>query len=116
MDAPVEGHTEERTLRDLIAQRRTAQPDSMVLGTQFTGEVRARIRSDLSVLEANALLRHMEGDSYREIARRLAKNVKQIDNALQRAKRKISGAVGEAIGAESRSRLGRADVAQWQSS
>jgi RNA polymerase sporulation-specific sigma factor len=116
IEAPVEEDAEERTLRDLLAHRRTSQPDSLVLGAQFRGEVRARILSELSELEANALLRHIEGDSYQEIARRLTKNVKQIDNALQRAKRKIGRVIGGAICAESRHRSGRADVAQWQSS
>jgi RNA polymerase sporulation-specific sigma factor len=93
IEAPLEEDTEERTLRDTLPQGRKGQPDRLVLGAQFQGQVRSMILSDLSDLEAQALLSYIEGDSYQEIARKLVKDVKQIDNALQRAKKKIGRVV-----------------------
>ena len=45
---------------------------------------------ELSELEGRALRLYLQGRSYGEIAGTLQVKVKQIDNALQRAKRKIT--------------------------
>ena len=45
----------------------------------------------LSDLEAEVLRLYVEGKSYQEIAERLQRHVKSIDNALQRIKRKLDG-------------------------
>jgi RNA polymerase sporulation-specific sigma factor len=89
IDAPLEEDGEERNLADLLPQRPAGEPERIVLGAQLQREVRDRIVLDLSELEASALLSYMEGHSYQEIAQKLARDVKQIDNALQRAKKKL---------------------------
>jgi len=47
------------------------------------------IDSSLSRFEKNVLLLHIEGYSYRSIASVLRSNPKSVDNALQRARRKL---------------------------
>ncbi len=89
IDAPVEDDGGERPLQDVLCSRRPTEPERVVLGRQLRDEVNWRIRDQLSDLEASALLRYIEGKSYHEIAADLRKGVKQIDNALQRAKKKI---------------------------
>ena len=49
----------------------------------------------LSDLETEVLRLYVEGKSYQEIAERLQRHVKSIDNALQRIKRKLEGHLRE---------------------
>jgi RNA polymerase sporulation-specific sigma factor len=52
--------------------------------------LRRHIKHELSDLESAVLRSHLEGKSYQEIAGELRRRVKSVDNALQRAKRKIA--------------------------
>jgi RNA polymerase sporulation-specific sigma factor len=52
-------------------------------------QLRAHCSEILSELEADVLRRYLEGETYQEIAERLGRHVKSIDNALQRIKRKL---------------------------
>lgn len=79
----------DRTLLDTLAQSETSDPEEVVLTQQFTDDLRRHIRDDLSQLESAVLRSHLEGKSYQEIATELRRRVKSVDNALQRAKRKI---------------------------
>jgi RNA polymerase sporulation-specific sigma factor len=76
-------------LRDVIEECRPSDPQVLVLSQEFRDEVDGQIRQNLSPLEAAALRRYIEGKSYGDIARELRREVKQIDNALQRAKKKM---------------------------
>ena len=79
----------DRTLVDTLAHAHASDPEEVVLTQQFSDDLRKRIKRDLSELESAVLRRHLEGKSYHEIAVDLQRRVKSIDNALQRAKRKI---------------------------
>jgi len=79
----------DRTLLDTIAESDTSDPEEVVITQQFSDDLRKHIRSDLSELESSVLRSHLEGKSYQEIAMELGRRVKSVDNALQRAKRKI---------------------------
>ena len=79
----------DRTLIDTIAETETTDPEDTVISQQFSDDLRKRIRRDLSELESAVLRSHLEGQSYQEIAMGLRRRVKSVDNALQRAKRKI---------------------------
>jgi RNA polymerase sporulation-specific sigma factor len=79
----------DRTLLDTLAESDTSDPEDVVVTQQFSDDLRQRIRRDLSDLESAVLRSHLEGKSYQEIAAELQRRVKSVDNALQRAKRKI---------------------------
>jgi len=79
----------DRTLLDTLAESDKADPEQLVITQQFSDDLRYRIKRDLSDLESAVLRGHLEGKSYQEIAGELHRRVKSIDNALQRAKRKI---------------------------
>ena len=79
----------DRTLLDTLAESDTSDPEEVVITQQFSDDLRKHIRSDLSELESAVLRSHLEGKSYQEIAAELERRVKSVDNALQRAKRKI---------------------------
>jgi RNA polymerase sporulation-specific sigma factor len=90
LDTPLHEDPSERTLLDALSRPCPADPERVVMSEQFQAVLRHRIRRDLSELEACALLAYAQGKSYHEIAAELGRDVKQIDNALQRAKKKIS--------------------------
>lgn len=79
----------DRTLLDTLAQGDSSDPEEVVITQQFSDDLRHHIRRDLSELESSVLRSHLEGKSYQEIATDLERRVKSVDNALQRAKRKI---------------------------
>ena len=90
MESPVSCREAEQCLSDILEEPREPNPEEVVLGRQLYEEVNWRMSNDLSPLEAHALQLYIEGRSYTEIAGSLRCKTKQIDNALQRAKRKIT--------------------------
>jgi RNA polymerase sporulation-specific sigma factor len=80
---------DEPAWRELLIEDRPSDPQELFLSREFRNEVDGCIREVLSPLEAEALRRYIEGKSYQDIARELRCGVKQVDNALQRAKRKM---------------------------
>lgn len=89
IDCPAAEEDVATPLRDLVPAQRRFQPDELVIGREFGAEIRRHIASELSGLEAEALLRYIDGQTYQDIASALGRQVKQIDNALQRAKKKM---------------------------
>ena len=89
IDVPAADDDPTCTLRDCVAAQRRLQPEEQLLGRELRAEVCRHISRELSPLEAEALLRYIEGLTYHDIARALGRQVKQIDNALQRAKKKL---------------------------
>ena len=89
LDAPLYEEQSQRTLLDALDEPQPGDPQRVIMSRQFRVELDQRIRRELSQLEACALLSHSEGKSYHEVAAELGCDVKQIDNALQRAKKKI---------------------------
>jgi RNA polymerase sporulation-specific sigma factor len=83
----------DRTLLDTLAESDNADPERLVITRQFSDDLRFRIRRELSELESAVLRGHLEGKSYQEIAQGLRRRVKSVDNALQRAKRKIGKSI-----------------------
>ena len=89
----------DRTLLDTLAETASADPEEMVITQQFSDDLKQRIKRDLSELESAVLRNHLEGKSYQEIAQELHRRVKSIDNALQRAKRKIGKSIRKLMAA-----------------
>ena len=48
-----------------------------------------KINKILSPLELSVLFEYLEGHSYQEIAENLDKDIKAVDNAIQRIKKKL---------------------------
>jgi RNA polymerase sporulation-specific sigma factor len=88
-EAPLSEAADDPPLGDLLIETRLCDPQDLLLGHEFRAAVDCTIRQHLSPLEASALRRYIEGRSYETIARELRRDVKQIDNALQRAKKKM---------------------------
>lgn len=54
-----------------------------------------KINKVLSKLETEVLVYYLEGLSYQEIAEKLGKDTKAVDNAVQRIKKKLESALRE---------------------
>ncbi len=78
-------------LGEVLADSHAAIPERVVIGRDIWEAIRQFAFRGLSQLEWHALLEHIGGERYQDIAAELGCNAKQIDNALQRAKRKIAG-------------------------
>lgn len=88
-EVPLVEFDDEPPLREVLMEARPSDPQELYLCREFRNEVDGCIRQVLSPLEAASLRRYIEGKSYGDIARELGCGVKQVDNALQRAKKKM---------------------------
>lgn len=79
----------ERVLGDVLAYPHSSDPAEIVISSWEAEAIRAGFVSALSPFETHVLKLYLDGDSYQEIALRLRRHVKSVDNALQRIKRKI---------------------------
>jgi RNA polymerase sporulation-specific sigma factor len=67
----------------------TADPAERIVDAERYRAMRRRLGEVLSGFEVEVLAHYVEGRSYQEIAERLDRHAKAIDNALQRIKRKL---------------------------
>ena len=72
-----------------IPDHRLVNPEDLLLRLEAYRNLDAFIQENLSQLEQDVLMHHVDGKTYMEIAGLLEKNAKTVDNALQRIKRKI---------------------------
>ncbi|MGI8922808.1 MAG: RNA polymerase sporulation sigma factor SigH [Fimbriimonadales bacterium] len=79
----------EGTLIDVIADRAGANPEDMLMRTRLPRNLPRALEETLSPLELVVVRRYLDSKTYHEIAGELICGTKSIDNALQRAKKKI---------------------------
>jgi RNA polymerase sporulation-specific sigma factor len=89
MEMPAADTDDESPLREAFIEVHRSDPQELFLCREFRNQVDGHMRRHLSALEAEALRRYIEGKTYGDIARELGCGVKQVDNALQRAKKKM---------------------------
>ena len=65
-------------------------PEELVLARESKEELYSAFRENLSKLEIKVLDLYLDGLSYQDIARRLGKDTKSVDNAVQRIRRKMA--------------------------
>lgn len=70
-------------------------PEKAFIDTEGEKEFFGKVEKSLSSLEFKILNLFLEGYSYLEIANKLSKNEKSIDNALQRIRKKVALIYGE---------------------
>lgn len=79
----------ERLLTDILAAKEAYDPADMVISAWEGDYIRKGFKEALSPFEGRVLRLYMDGCSYQEIAEKLGRHAKSVDNALQRVKRKI---------------------------
>ncbi len=79
----------ERILSDILAARDICDPAEIVIGAWETNFIRDGVVDALSQFETDVLRLYTQGQSYQDIAEKLGRHTKAVDNALQRVKRKL---------------------------
>jgi RNA polymerase sporulation-specific sigma factor len=74
---------------DVLADPNFADPERVLFESRTIQRVRQHVRDGLSGLEREVFEGYLEGKTYQEMSVRLRRPSKTVDNALQRAKRKI---------------------------
>lgn len=78
-----------KSMMDVISSNGVAEPDKEVIYYELSKDLQKVIREKLSSFERNVVKLHLESQSYEKIAQVLSCEVKSVDNALQRARKKI---------------------------
>ncbi len=81
-----------KTMFDVVSDNRVFEPDKEVIYYELSQDLKKVIREKLSSFERNVVALHLESESYEQIAQVLRCEVKSVDNALQRARKKIRNA------------------------
>jgi len=81
---------EEGYLVDILADHRNEESEAVALNRRLTDYLERFGGTELSDLENQVLQRRLQGMSYEQVAAELKCHPKCVDNALQRAKKKIS--------------------------
>jgi RNA polymerase sporulation-specific sigma factor len=89
LNKPLYEDESERTLMDIVGEDKITDPEEMYINREEIDDIGSKMGEILSGLEKDVLVLYLRGRSYMEIARRLDRHVKSIDNALQRVKRKL---------------------------
>jgi RNA polymerase sporulation-specific sigma factor len=89
-----------RTLADVLPMPGASDPCDMVISAERIRALQEHVDAALSDLEAEVLRLYVDGKSYVEIAQVLDRQVKSIDNALQRIKRKLDDHISARRAAE----------------
>jgi RNA polymerase sporulation-specific sigma factor len=79
----------DRVLSDILAARDVCDPAEIVISAWEAASIKEGFTEALSGFESDVLVLYMEGKSYNDIADRLGRHPKAVDNALQRVKRKV---------------------------
>lgn len=77
------------SLLDVYIDLTKANPEQMVISKEESESLNVFIRKELTKNEQDALLLFIAGYTYAEIAKKLDRTVKSVDNAIQRARDKF---------------------------
>ena len=94
LNKPIYDEESDRTLLDVITEGYLANPEDVLINREDMSLIEVRIAQSLSPLERQVLAKYLQGKSYQEISRDMNRQIKGIDNALQRVKRKLAKIMG----------------------
>ena len=89
LNKPIYDEESERTLLDIIATSIVTDPEELIISKEELKHIESKMNELLSDLELQVVEYYLNGKSYQYIADKLQRDVKSIDNALQRVKRKL---------------------------
>ena len=89
LNKPIYDEESDRTLLDIIATSIVTDPEELIISKEELKNIENKMNELLSDLELEVLELYLNGKSYQYIADKLNRDVKSIDNALQRVKRKL---------------------------
>jgi len=88
LNKPVYAEDSIRTFAEIINNVNIKDPTFIFVRQEKLQELKRKLKNILSKLERIVLELYLEGKTYKEIAREINGNLKSIDNAMQRIKRK----------------------------
>ena len=89
LNKPMYEDESERTLSDILSSDTGLNPEEMMISREEYSVIEDKISKILSSLERKVLALYLQGSSYQEIADEVGRQVKSVDNALQRVKHKL---------------------------
>jgi len=89
LNKPIYDQDSNRTLLDVLSGKYVSDPADLTVSNEEFDIIEEKIQELLSDLEWKVLMYYLEGKSYQDIANKLGRHVKSVDNALQRVKRKV---------------------------
>jgi len=84
------------TFLDKLPDNRPNDPEALFLDNEAKKTIDDFIKHHLSPMEHAVLMLQMDGKSHAEIAQALGKNIKSIDNTIQRIRRKVGRSIRDA--------------------
>ena len=91
LSRPLETGNEEVTLADTLSSGTGESPEKMLIFKDIVYYILHNGDNIFSEFEMNVLSEFIKGNDYEKIADKLGKNVKSVDNAMQRTRKKILG-------------------------
>lgn len=85
----------EKSLIELVQEESIADPEELFINKEDYTVIESMVAELLSPFEREVLKKYLAGINYHDIAKQLNKQVKSVDNALQRLKKKIEKSVQE---------------------
>lgn len=85
-----EEQTSDKFLADTLQPSELMNPEDILIDRENVTDIESAIESRLSPFEQSVVDLYIDGCDYRQIAERLGKSAKSIDNALQRIKKKLT--------------------------
>lgn len=89
LNKPVYDDESERTMLEMVAKKESFNPEEIMITKEHFTFMIEKMAEVLSSLEWRVMNLFLDGKSYSEIAKKLGKSEKSIDNALQRIKKKV---------------------------
>ncbi|GAB1476163.1 RNA polymerase sporulation sigma factor SigH [Bacillota bacterium] len=87
----------EVTLAETLSSGRNSDPEAMLLIKETLDRIGESSGKALSEFESLVWGQYIEGRTYKEIAVRLKKPPKAIDNAIQRSRKKLASILGDSL-------------------
>lgn len=95
LNRPMFEEESERTLYDMVTTSLDNDPEGLVIDKEAYKDMENRMKKTLSKFEEEVFIRYLSGQSYSDIAISLSKDVKSVDNAIQRVKKKLEKNLSE---------------------
>lgn len=95
LNKPIYEQESDRTLLDLLEGSKDPDPLEVFIVREELDSIEVQMGEILSQLEWKVLSLYVEGKSYQEISQEIKRDVKCIDNALQRVKKKLEKCLKE---------------------
>ena len=91
-----EGKKEVRRVKEVLYAEKQSNPESILLDKENAKNLEGKIFDSLSQMEKQILQLYMQGNDYHKIAQMMNKSDKQVDNALQRIRKKAASRLKDA--------------------